>query len=194
MSVIVLFVTVLICRTTRFNSVPYEYETKPKGFHWNGCLQEYIAVYVIDTDHCYFFCYLDDNFFNMHQSTRCCFFKITFFIFVAKKTPNLMSLSFLFEFKGSWSALNNSSCPQITVSRASSVIIVSGYGLDDRAIVVRFPAEAEDFSSNLCVQTGSGAHPVPCTMGTGDPFPGAKARPGHGSDHSPPSSAVVDNE
>jgi hypothetical protein len=32
----------------------------------------------------------------------------------------------------------------------SSVNIVSGYGLDDRAIEVRSPAEAKDFSSNLC--------------------------------------------
>jgi hypothetical protein len=36
---------------------------------------------------------------------------------------------------------------------------VSGYGMDDRAIEVRFPADAKDFSSNLCVQTGSGAGP-----------------------------------
>jgi hypothetical protein len=28
-----------------------------------------------------------------------------------------------------------------------------------------------DFSSNLCVQTGSGAHPASCTMGTGGSFP-----------------------
>jgi hypothetical protein len=32
----------------------------------------------------------------------------------------------------------------------------------------------KDFSSSLCVQTGSGAHPASCTMGTGGPFPGAK--------------------
>jgi hypothetical protein len=55
---------------------------------------------------------------------------------------------------------------------------VSGYALDDRAIEVRSPTEAKDFSSNLCVQTGSGAHPASCTMGTGGPFPGDKARPG----------------
>jgi hypothetical protein len=51
-----------------------------------------------------------------------------------------------------------------------------------------------DFSSNLCVQTGSGAHPASCTMGTGDPFPGGKARPRRDTDHSPPSSAEVENE
>jgi hypothetical protein len=31
-------------------------------------------------------------------------------------------------------------------------------------------------------------------MGTGDPFPGVKARPGRDADHSPPSSAEVENE
>jgi hypothetical protein len=71
---------------------------------------------------------------------------------------------------------------------------VSDYGLDDRAIRVRSPAEAKDFSSNLCVQTGSGAHPASCTMGTRGPFAGVKARPGRDSDHSPPSSVEVENE
>jgi hypothetical protein len=55
---------------------------------------------------------------------------------------------------------------------------VSDYGLDDRAIEVRSPAEAEDFSSSLCVQTGSGAHPASCTMGAGGPFPGGKSAAG----------------
>jgi hypothetical protein len=53
----------------------------------------------------------------------------------------------------------------------SSVGIVSGHGLDDRTIEVRSPAEAKDFSSSLCVQTGSGAHPASCAMGTGESFP-----------------------
>jgi hypothetical protein len=51
---------------------------------------------------------------------------------------------------------------------------VSDYGLDDRAIGVRSPAGAKDFSSSLCVQTGSGAHPASCPVGTGGPFPGVK--------------------
>jgi hypothetical protein len=67
----------------------------------------------------------------------------------------------------------------------SSVSIVSDHDLDDQAIEVRFPAEAKDFSSNLCVQTGSGAHPTSCRMGTGGSFPGGKARPGRDADHSP---------
>jgi hypothetical protein len=72
-------------------------------------------------------------------------------------------------------------------SRGSSVSIVSDYG-------VRSPAGAKSFSSILCVQTGSGAHPASCRVGTGGPFPGGKARPGRDAGHSPPSSAEVKNE
>jgi hypothetical protein len=68
-------------------------------------------------------------------------------------------------------------------SRVSSGSTVSDYGLDDRAIGVRSLAEAKNFSPILCVQTGSGAHPASCTMGTGGPFPGGKARPGRDADH-----------
>jgi hypothetical protein len=60
------------------------------------------------------------------------------------------------------------------MSRVSSGSIVFDYGLDDRAIGVRSPAGAKDISSNLCVQTGSGAHPASYTMGTGGTFPGGK--------------------
>jgi hypothetical protein len=63
--------------------------------------------------------------------------------------------------------------------------MVSGYGLDDRAIEFLSPAETKDFSSSLCIQTGSGAHPASCTLGTRGPFSGAKARPGRDADHSP---------
>jgi hypothetical protein len=52
----------------------------------------------------------------------------------------------------------------------------------------------KNFYSNLCVQTGSGAHPASCRMGTRVPSPWAKARPGRDADHSPPSSAEVENE
>jgi hypothetical protein len=37
---------------------------------------------------------------------------------------------------------------------------------------VRSPAEAKDFSSSLCVQTGSEDHPAFYPMDTGGPFPG----------------------
>jgi hypothetical protein len=80
------------------------------------------------------------------------------------------------------------------VSRGSSGSIVSDYGLDNRAIEVRSPTGAEDFSSSLCVQTGSGAHPASYPVGTGGPFLGGKARPGRDADHSPPSSAEVKYE
>jgi hypothetical protein len=80
------------------------------------------------------------------------------------------------------------------VSQGSLVSIVYGYGLDDRPIEVRSLAGAKDFSSSLCFQTGSGAHPASCTVGTGGHFPGCKAWPGHDANHSPPSSAKVMNE
>jgi hypothetical protein len=79
-------------------------------------------------------------------------------------------------------------------SLGSSVSIVSGYGLDDRVIEVRSPAGAEDFSSSLCVQTDSGAHPASYTIGARGPFPGGKAQPGRDADHSSPSSVEVVNE
>jgi len=40
------------------------------------------------------------------------------------------------------------------------------------------------------VQTGPGAYPTSCKMGTGS-FPGGKVRPGRAADHSPPSTAAV---
>jgi hypothetical protein len=42
--------------------------------------------------------------------------------------------------------------------------------------------------------TLAGAHPASCPMGTGGPFPRGKARQGRDTDHSPPSSAEVENE
>jgi hypothetical protein len=46
---------------------------------------------------------------------------------------------------------------------------VSDYGLNDRTFGVRSPAGVKDFSSILCVQTGSEANPASCTMDTGGP-------------------------
>jgi hypothetical protein len=74
---------------------------------------------------------------------------------------------------------------------SSSVGILSGYGLDDRGIEGRSPADARDISSKLCVQIGSEAHPASCPMGTGGLFRGGKARSGRDADHSAPSSAEV---
>jgi hypothetical protein len=77
----------------------------------------------------------------------------------------------------------------------SSVSIVSGYRLDDWVIEVRSPAEAKDFSSSLCVQTGFlGPTQPPVQWIPWGPFPGAKARLRRDADHSPPSSAEVENE
>jgi hypothetical protein len=80
------------------------------------------------------------------------------------------------------------------MSRGSSVSTVSDYGVDDQGIEVRSPAGAKDSSSNLCVRTGSEAHPTSCIMGTRGPLPGGKARPARDADNSPPSSAKAMNE
>jgi hypothetical protein len=74
----------------------------------------------------------------------------------------------------------------------TSVPLCIGIAFSPCTVAVVSPTEAEDFSSNLCVQTGSGAHPASCTIGTGGSFPGGKGRPGRDADHSPPSSAEVE--
>jgi hypothetical protein len=74
------------------------------------------------------------------------------------------------------------SCMGECGSRGSSVCILSDYWLDDRAIGVRSPTEAKDFSCNPCVQISSGAHLASFPMGTGGPFSRGKGRD---VDHSP---------
>jgi hypothetical protein len=70
------------------------------------------------------------------------------------------------------------------VDRERSVDITTRYGLDgpgnESLVEARFSASDE---------TGPGAHPASCTMGTWS-FSGIK-RPGRGVDHPPPSSAEV---
>jgi hypothetical protein len=99
--------------------------------------------------------------------------------------PDYSHLQFFYICRNMYIYIILNVCNNSIRSRGSSVSIVSGYRLDDRAIEVQSPAEAEDFSFSLFVQTGSGAHPASCTMGTGGPFPGGKARPGRDADHSP---------
>jgi hypothetical protein len=71
----------------------------------------------------------------------------------------------------------------------SSDGIATGYGLDGPGIEKKIQVGVRFFAH---VQTGPGAHPVSCTMGTGS-FPEVK-RPGRGADHPPPSSVEVENE
>jgi hypothetical protein len=59
----------------------------------------------------------------------------------------------------------------------SSVSILSGYEVDDRAIEVRSPAEAKDIPLASVSRPSLGP--------TGGPFPGGKVRPGRDADHSP---------
>jgi hypothetical protein len=61
------------------------------------------------------------------------------------------------------------------MSRGSSVSIVL---TSDWKAGVRSPTDSEEFSSNLCVQTGSGAHPAPVKVLPGPIPPGGDARPG----------------
>ena len=77
-----------------------------------------------------------------------------------------------------WRDLNRILLPK--VGRVSSVGIATRYGLDGPWIESRWGAR---FSPP--VQTGPGAHPTFCTMGTGS-LPGLK-RTGRGADHTPPS-------
>jgi hypothetical protein len=67
---------------------------------------------------------------------------------------------------------------------------MTGYGLGDRMIGVRFPAGGGNFSLHHRVQTGSEAHPASYPVGTGDLSLRVK-RPGREADHSPLSSAEV---
>jgi len=70
------------------------------------------------------------------------------------------------------------------VGRDSSVGVATRYGLDAAGIKPRWGSR---FSGP--VQTGPGAQPTSCTVGTGS-FPGVK-RLGRSVDHPPPSSAEV---
>jgi hypothetical protein len=71
---------------------------------------------------------------------------------------------------------------------------VSECGLDDRAIGVQSPEGGKDFFLYPLCPDLHGAHSASCPMDTGGPFPGGKAQPGRDADHSPPSSAEVENE
>jgi hypothetical protein len=59
---------------------------------------------------------------------------------------------------------------------------------------VWFLAEAMDFSSSLCVQTSYWGPPSLLSSGYWESFPGGKEWPGRDAEHSPPSSAEVENE
>jgi hypothetical protein len=90
-------------------------------------------------------------------------------LFCVRKPPVCLQLDcHLCVFLWKWT------CITYNKTRRNSVSIASGYWLDNRAIEIRSPAEAKDFSSNLCVQAGSGAQPAPCPVDTGGPFPWVK--------------------
>jgi hypothetical protein len=76
----------------------------------------------------------------------------------------------------------------------SSGSIVSDYGLDVRAIEVRSPAGQNIFPLSSVSRPALGPTQPPVQWVLGGPFSGGKARTGRDADHSPPSSAEVENE
>jgi hypothetical protein len=88
---------------------------------------------------------------------------------------------YMFPYQSSTSALSNKGiCDwkplgrRLKGSLGSLVSMVFDYG-------VRSTTEAENFFSNPCVQTGSGAHPTSYPVVTG-PFTGGKVQPGRDAD------------
>jgi hypothetical protein len=77
------------------------------------------------------------------------------------------------------------------MSWGSSVSTASDYRLDDRAI---HPQQRQRILPLACVQISSEVHVASCLMGTGVHFPGGNGRASHDADHSPLSSAEVENE
>jgi hypothetical protein len=71
---------------------------------------------------------------------------------------------------------------------------MSGYRLDSRAIEVRSPAEAKGFFLYPLCPDRLWGPPSLLYNGYRDPFPRGKARTRRDADHSPPSSAKVENE
>jgi hypothetical protein len=112
----------------------------------------------------------------------------TSYLFNATYRPSIISFLYLFF------SLVHTHWP------GSSVGIATDYGLDGPGFEKKIGLDGPGIEKKIPVgarfiahvQTGSGAHPASCTMGTGS-FRGVK-RPGRGSDHSPPPSAEVENE
>jgi hypothetical protein len=77
-------------------------------------------------------------------------------------------------------------------SRDSSVGIALGYGLDDRGSRVLFPAGTVNFLFTTASRTSPGPTQPPIQWVLGVLSLGVK-RPGREADHSPPSSAEVNN-
>jgi hypothetical protein len=63
--------------------------------------------------------------------------------------------------------------------------MVSGYGMDNRAIQIRSQGICKRFFLQPLCPNRLWGPPSLLTKGTGDPFRGVKARPGRDADHSP---------
>jgi hypothetical protein len=84
--------------------------------------------------------------------------------------------------------------PWIVRSRVSSGSIVSDYDLDDRAIGIRSPRGQRTFLLSSVSRPALGPTQPPVQWVPVVLSPGVQARPGRDADHSPLSSAEVENE
>jgi hypothetical protein len=110
-------------------------------------------------------------------------FKILSKPYVSKKLLVLIILSIVLKYR--WNCLKYFTVVCLTNFRHryfSNLFIGHSYKLSNKwhcrvsIIWLHYtnPAEAKNFSSNLCIQTGSGAYPASCAMGTRSPSSGVK--------------------
>jgi hypothetical protein len=121
---------------------------------------------------------------SKHNADTACLFNSLRFVILVKYTRSLLVVLAAFGWLLTlWRAIITS------VATANCDIAAASFDAEIRQemlLVWPYP--------NLCVQTGSATHPASCTMGTEGSFPGGKARSGREADHSPSSSAEVENE
>jgi hypothetical protein len=96
-------------------------------------------------------------------------------IYQEKSTSNISLMTY---FVDEYSCLYKTVCRKWYSSVFSVWLHTGQLGFDHQQM-------QNDFSSSLCDQTGSEAHPASYPMGTGGPSPGGKARPGRDPDYSP---------
>jgi hypothetical protein len=105
---------------------------------------------------------------------------------------NIMTLvAVLTRYKHLWAKPNTHQSKQYQAGFYTTERLATGWTTGRSS---RSPAEAKGFFLQPLCPDRSGAHPASCTMGTGSPFAGGKERPGRDANHSPPSSAEVENE
>jgi hypothetical protein len=80
----------------------------------------------------------------------------------------------------------NETCVLTAVSRVAQSVQCLATGWTTGLLKFDPRQRRKNFSSSLCVETGSVAHPASCPMSSGGPLPGSKTRPGRDAEHTPP--------